>query len=446
MVKCPICGKRVIPRTEPKPARRGMYAVEPMNLYPNPYDNIVDNQAERETTYHCIDPKCYGEISEDEYDSRKEFEQLMVKPTKLPRIGDYDFFISYYSGTGATFAKYLKEHSKDIGNLNAFLDIENIPKKITNDTNEWRSYIDQAIENSKIFLLIMTRRFNERREVIREYWKAKDCKIPMLLFKQKTLDAEDLCSDIGSEPIDFSNLEYTEFTDECDLLTKVDEIINAKRKGKGAKVRKIRGWDISEKVIEPLYSEVKSNIKRLYNYNATLSDKYDSVIDSFWYDQIAPLDRQKIDEFYNRLKKYTLILCEVRKLTTRMIHEELCRVKPDLKVGMQQHSGEGNFEINLSLKDTSGNTRTQKGFYINDALMEKKSFKKYLQSLVPLEKIIDIMPIILAPRYKLSKSELRDFEEGLKIRVKQDKTYLLMWQERSELLNMGKIILRDMKT
>jgi hypothetical protein len=78
--------------------------------------------------------------------------------------------------------------------------------------------------------------------------------------------------------------------------------------------------------------------------------------------------------------------------------------------------------------------------------MEKKSFKKYLQSLVPLEKIIDIMPIILTPRYKLSKSELRDFEEGLKIRVKQDKTYLLMWQERSELLNMGKIILRDMKT
>ena len=230
------------------------------------------------------------------------------------------------------------------------------------------------------------------------------------------------------------------------MLTKVDEVINAKWNDKETKVRKNSGRDISEKVIEPLYSEIKSNSKRVYNYNAALSDKYDSVIDSYWYDQIDSLDRQKIEAFYKRLKRYNLILCEVRKLTTTMIHDELCKVKPSLKVEIQQHNNEGNFEINLSLKDTSGNIRTQKGFYVDDALLERKSFRKYLQSLVPLEKIIDIMPIIIAPRYKLSNSELRNFERGLKIRVRQNRTYKLMWQKRSELLNMGKVILRNMKT
>jgi hypothetical protein len=162
-----------------------MYELEPMNLYPNPYDNVAGNNVEKETAYHCIDPKCFGEMSEDEFDSKKELEHLIGKSTKRSSLGDFDLFISYYSGTGATFAKYLKEHSKDIGNLNAFLDVENVPKKITSDTDEWRSYIDQAIENSKIFLLIMTRRFNERREVIREYCKAIDCRIPMLLLNER---------------------------------------------------------------------------------------------------------------------------------------------------------------------------------------------------------------------------------------------------------------------
>lgn len=114
----------------------------------------------------------------------------------------------------------------------AFLDKEDIPKDITEDMPAWSSYIDQGIKNSKNFILIMTRRFNERHEVIREYWKAMDFKIPIFLFKHNNLNTEDLCSDIGSEPIDFSNMEYTEFTDECDLLTKVDEVLTARRKSK----------------------------------------------------------------------------------------------------------------------------------------------------------------------------------------------------------------------
>jgi hypothetical protein len=228
MVKCSICGKRVVfRRPEPKQTKRGMYEATAEHLYGNPYDH-ESREPEKVKIYGCIDPHCFFEMSEEDYYSEKEYERIMDKSSILPEAENHDFFISYFSGTGSTFAKYLKDHSKEIGSRTAFLDKEDIPKNINENMPEWRSYIDQAIRNSQNFILIMTRRFNERREVIREYWEAIDNRIPIFLFKQQNLDSKDLCSVIGRKPIDFSNLQYTEFSDECDLLTKVDEGLNGK--------------------------------------------------------------------------------------------------------------------------------------------------------------------------------------------------------------------------
>ncbi len=140
----------------------------------------------------------------------------------------FNFFISYYAGTGFIFAKYLKDHAKDIGNLTAFLDKEDIPRTITCAMPEWHSYINQAIKNSKNFILIMTRRFNERPEVIREFRYAVTERIPILLFKFKTLNNQDLYCNIDNQPIAFSSMHYTEFSDSCDLLSKVDEVLTGK--------------------------------------------------------------------------------------------------------------------------------------------------------------------------------------------------------------------------
>ena len=229
MVKCKICGKRVVPRrTEPKQVKHGLYDPQPMHLYGNPYDGDFD-EPERVKIYGCIDPKCYFEMTEHEYYSEKEFEHFLGN-SKSVKMGNYDFFISYYSGTGSIFARYLKDHSKDIGGLTAFLDKDDIPKNVTDDMPEWHSFIDQGIKNSKYFILIMTRRFNERLEVIREYWKAIDNKIPIFLFKQNKLKNVDLSSGIGHDPVDFSCMEYIEFSDECDLLSKVDEVLSEEKK------------------------------------------------------------------------------------------------------------------------------------------------------------------------------------------------------------------------
>jgi hypothetical protein len=140
---------------------------------------------------------------------------------------DYDFFISYYSGTGSVFAKYLKEHAKHFGR-NAFLDNENIHKDVKEETDEWRSQIDQAIKKSKNFVLIMTLGFRERHEIKRELEKAFDNKINVLFFKKEDLDKQELIMRIDNKTTDFSKYEYTPFTNECDLLEKVEETLRGK--------------------------------------------------------------------------------------------------------------------------------------------------------------------------------------------------------------------------
>ena len=76
----------------------------------------------------------------------------------------------------------------------------------------------------------MTLGFKERHEIRRELKKAFDKGINVLLFKKEDLDAQELIMRIDNETIDFSKNEYTSFTNECDLLAKVEETMRGKRK------------------------------------------------------------------------------------------------------------------------------------------------------------------------------------------------------------------------
>jgi hypothetical protein len=147
----------------------------------------------------------------------------------------------------------------------------------------------------------------------------------------------------------------------------------------------LRRRDISKNVIEPLYSEIKYNSERIRDFRDTSIGNYEFVIlDSrFLFDQIDSLTRIKINEFYDRLEKYNNILCETRRLTSRMIADELCRVKPDLRELIQQHINETLFQINLVLKDANGNVQTRKEFYVDDILL-KKSLSENIYNLSSL--------------------------------------------------------------
>lgn len=85
MVKCPICGKRVVfKRSELKQIKRGMYEATPKHLYGNP-DNHESRDLEKGKIYGCIDPHCFFEMNEEEYYSEKEFERIMDKSNNLPK-------------------------------------------------------------------------------------------------------------------------------------------------------------------------------------------------------------------------------------------------------------------------------------------------------------------------------------------------------------------------
>lgn len=144
----------------------------------------------------------------------------MIKNEEKKR---YAFFISYIWCTGFQYARHLRENAYRI-HRNAFLDKIDLPN-VAEESEEFRTQIDKAIESSPNFVLIMTRRFSESPEVIREYKKAQNGK-KIWRFKQKNLGKKDLTCD----SVDFVNKHYIEFTDEFDLLAKVDEALSGELK------------------------------------------------------------------------------------------------------------------------------------------------------------------------------------------------------------------------
>jgi hypothetical protein len=143
-----------------------------------------------------------------------------VEKIEIEKPGSYDVFISYYSGSGKDFARYLKKYLTDF-NLTSFLDEEDIPKSIEKATDEWRNFIDNSIRKSYNFTLLMTHGFNKRPEVIREIKEAIEAKKKMYFFKYESMSDSDLTIEIDSKTIDLSKYQYIPFNNEHDLLRKV---------------------------------------------------------------------------------------------------------------------------------------------------------------------------------------------------------------------------------
>lgn len=178
----------------------------------------------------------------------KENEEDVVK---------YGLFISYYSGTGIDFAKFLKTKLKDFG-INAFLDVEDVPKSIKCDTDEWRTWIDRAILNSQKFVLLMTLGFNTRSEVLHELKVAKDNKIERIHFRHSSLENADLLVKIGDEKLDLSKFQYIIFDDEPDLLRKLGtELLGRENKRAETSIF----METTQKIIggEGAYARLKDN-------------------------------------------------------------------------------------------------------------------------------------------------------------------------------------------
>lgn len=149
--------------------------------------------------------------------------EMLLYDVKKPMHKKYDLFISYYRWSGKDFASFIKEALNSEG-IDAFLDIYDIPKTIKTFSNGWREFIDDSIFNSKIYLLIMTKGFEKRVELLREFQIAKNNNIEILLFKHESLPYQ-ISLEIADEVIDLSNYQVNNFSTQEDLFRKLLDII-----------------------------------------------------------------------------------------------------------------------------------------------------------------------------------------------------------------------------
>jgi len=129
----------------------------------------------------------------------------------------YEVFISYKRKTGEDFALHLKDGFEAEG-IHAFLDIRDI-SKIIRENIEWWKYRDNALANSKVFLLIITEGIETSQEVSREISLARKNKIDCIYFRHTVLKPH-IVVNLENAKLDLGDFNQTEFETKEDLLRK----------------------------------------------------------------------------------------------------------------------------------------------------------------------------------------------------------------------------------
>lgn len=136
----------------------------------------------------------------------------------------YDVFISYKRNTAKDLAENLKKCLTEEG-YTAFLDLTDIRKEF-DGTATWLKERDDAIRNSKRFLLIMTINIEKSEEVANELTIARTVeKMKFIYLRDDTLKPQIILKTRNYEEIDLSKGNQETFTNEVDMLRKVLKIL-----------------------------------------------------------------------------------------------------------------------------------------------------------------------------------------------------------------------------
>ena len=136
----------------------------------------------------------------------------------------YDVFISYKRNTAKDYALHLKQCLTEEGYV-AFLDLKDIRKEFLG-TTKWFDERDQAIRNSKRFLLIITIRVDSSKEVAKELTLARSVpNMKFIYFRHDVLEPQIILKTDNNEIIDLSEGNQEMFCNEDDLARKVFQIL-----------------------------------------------------------------------------------------------------------------------------------------------------------------------------------------------------------------------------
>ncbi len=142
---------------------------------------------------------------------------------------NYDIFISYKRNTAKDLALNLKKCLTQEG-YSTFLDLTDIPKEFEGN-QKWSKVRDEAIKNSKRFVLLITIKMETSQEVPKELTLARA--VPNMKFiylRHNTLNPHVVLKTSYGEVIDLSEGNQEEFSNEDDLVRKVLHILQESTK------------------------------------------------------------------------------------------------------------------------------------------------------------------------------------------------------------------------
>ena len=207
----------------------------------------------------------------------------------------------------------------------------------------------------------------------------------------------------------------------------------------------LRGRDLYQNVIEPLYSEIKLNCQRIENFEQGVDNQYQGITlhDRYLYDLVELSLQKRIDEFYRRMDELNSKLGYwAHKVATKIINEELSRIFDEHRDWIENHMENDNLLISVTVKDPSGSIKVVGNNTINGALLQRTAVKSYLQFQYKYGEVVKFEPVLhLSEDHKISDSDFTDLWESCRSKAAKNKIYLSIWDEIPKLVAMGREIL-----
>jgi TIR domain len=134
----------------------------------------------------------------------------------------FDIFICHKKSSGKDFAEHLKSGLEELG-YHSFLDSKDIPKMV-DGKEEWMKIRDNALKESKVFILIITPGFDLSPEVIKEIELARKLGKQFIYFRHRDL-ARKIIIDLQTEKVDLGKQEQVSFETKEELLRLTHNIL-----------------------------------------------------------------------------------------------------------------------------------------------------------------------------------------------------------------------------
>jgi hypothetical protein len=128
----------------------------------------------------------------------------------------FDIFLCHKKSSGKDFADHLKSGLEELG-YHIFLDSKDIPK-MTDGVEEWIQIRDQALSESKVFILLITPGFSLSAEVLKEIRLAREFGgKKFLYFRHRDLGRK-IVLDLEGKKVDLGRQEQVSFENKEELL------------------------------------------------------------------------------------------------------------------------------------------------------------------------------------------------------------------------------------